>query len=188
MDGQRLIIDCVPHKLLISITSPFNLLRELFTVKGAGTMLRRGAIITVHHDYQNVDTHKLASLLQESFGRPPRADFFQRPVSRIYLEENYRGVAILVDTQLGGYLTKLAVERQAQGEGLGHDIWVRLEADCPTFFWRARFNNPINDWYLKEADGTARFPTWQIFWKGLEVEKIAEAIRYALAQPDDMNV
>ncbi|HEV8245451.1 MAG TPA: hypothetical protein VGP93_06775, partial [Polyangiaceae bacterium] len=43
LDTARLLIDCVsPLPLLVSVTSPLNLLKELFTVKGAGTLVKRG--------------------------------------------------------------------------------------------------------------------------------------------------
>jgi len=54
-----------------------------------------------------------------------------------------------------------------------------------SFFWRARSTNPILSWYLKNADGVARFPEWHVFWRGLSIDQIDPAIRYALAAPAD---
>jgi hypothetical protein len=186
--SRHLIFDLVQHKLLISVTSPLDLLRELFTVKGAGTMLRQGAVIQIKNSFDEIDEQRLRKLLQLSFGRAARDDFFSRPISRIYLEENYRGAALMMDTNLGGYLSKFAVERQAQGEGIGRDIWVTMLNYHPTLFWRSRPHNPINAWYMKEADGFMRQHAWHIFWKGLEPQNIPAAIAYALAQPDDMGL
>ena len=184
--SRRLVFDLVPHRLLVAITSPLDLLRELFTVRGAGTLLRRGAVIERHADMSLVDGERLRALLASSFGRPTGESFFERPLSHIYLEEGYRGAALLADTPIGSYLTKFAVEREAQGEGIGRDLWQRLAADHPTVFWRARPDNPIGSWYAKLCDGLARMGDWYVYWKGLAPGRIPEAIEFALAQPVDI--
>jgi acetylglutamate synthase len=182
----RRLVEGAPHKLLVTISSPLDLLRELFTVKGAGTLLRRGAVIACKEGFANIERERLRALLESSFGRPPDEGFFSRPASQIYVADDYRGAAVLRATPLGPYLTKYAVDREAQGEGIGSDLWVRLVSEHPTFFWRARPSNPIDAWYTKQCDGLARFPDWHIYWKNLPTEKIPEAISYALAQPIDI--
>jgi len=185
--ARNLVDGLAPRqKLLVAITSPLNLLRELFTVKGAGTMLRRGAPISLHAGLAELDRDRLRTLLSSAFGRPPSDGLFERPVSRVYLVDGYRGAAILVETELGAYLSKFAVDREAQGEGLGRDLWDALAASHPIVFWRARPQNPICDWYQKLCDGMLRTPEWVVFWRGLDPADIPEAIEYALAQPIDI--
>jgi acetylglutamate synthase len=101
----------------------------------------------------------------------------------VYLEENYRGAALLANTDVAPYLSKFAVERPAQGEGIGGELWSMIERDFPVFFWRARPTNPIVPWYAKQCDGLVRFPEWHVYWRGLSPEKIPPAIEYALALP-----
>ncbi|MBI4511081.1 MAG: hypothetical protein HY698_15720 [Deltaproteobacteria bacterium] len=184
--SRRLALDLVSHKLLIAVTSPLELLRELFTVKGAGTLLRRGFVIERKQGLVEVDRERLRALLTSSFGRAPVEEFFARPVSRVYLEENYRGAAVVADTPLGGYLTKFAVDREAQGEGMGRDLWDLVTSDYPTLIWRARPKNPIHGWYANQCDGMVRLASWHVFWKGLPHEKIPEAVAHALAAPMDI--
>ncbi len=186
VQGRRLIFDLASDKLLIAITSPLDLLRELFTVKGAGTLLRRGAVIDRRTGFLDIDALRLRALLESSFGCAPVDEFFERPVSRIYLEEGYRGAAVMKDTPLGGYLCKFAVDREAQGEGIGRDLWDRVVADYPVLFWRARPDNPVSAWYNQQCDGTARFAEWHVFWKGVAPERIAEVIAFCLSQPVDI--
>jgi acetylglutamate kinase len=183
--ARRLVSGLVPHKLLVAVTSPFDLLRELFTVKGAGTLLRPGAVVLRRRGLAGVERERLEALLASSFGHPPIEGFFDQPILDVYLEESYRAAAVIVDTPLGPYLSKFAVERAAQGEGLGRDVWDELCADHPRFFWRARPQNPIGAWYVKVCDGMARFPEWHVFWRGLEAHEIAPAIEHALAAPRD---
>lgn len=186
--SRRLILDLVPHKLVASVTSPLNLMRELFTVKGAGTLLRRGALVTRHQSLVALDQDRLRQLLTRSFGRPPTDSFFEREILSVYLEENYRGAAILAPTPIAPYLTKFSVGQEAQGEGIGRDLWDAFITDYPTVFWRARPNNPIGEWYAKQADGLARFPDWIVYWKGIETSLISDAIAWAIAQPVDLPI
>ena len=89
------------------------------------------------------------------------------------------------ETPVGAYLTKFAVERTAQGEGLGTELWSLIARDYPAFFWRSRPANAITPWYAKQCDGLCRFPDWHVFWRGLGIEAIDPAIRWALAAPSD---
>ena len=140
---------------------------------------------------EGVDRTRLQALLESAFGRPLRPGVIEpggsaeRETERIYLEESYLGAALMAQTPVGVYLSKFAVERQAQGEGIGTDLWSVIARDYPTFFWRARPSNPITPWYAKQCDGLARFADWHIFWRGLPPERIEPAIRYSLAAPSD---
>lgn len=184
--ARRLCEETAPPSFTVAVTSPLNLLRELFTVKGAGTLLRRGARIARHDGWAGVDLARLRELLASSFRRPPTEAFFGRTPGRVYLEEGYRGCAVLVSTPLGAYLTKFAVSAEAQGEGIARDLWDALAAESPSVFWRARPANPIGDWYAKLADGLVRLPDWTIYWKGVPPASIPAVVDFTLAQPIDV--
>lgn len=184
--ANHLVHGLADQRLVASITSPIDLLRELFTVRGAGTLLRRGAVIDRKAGWAEIDRARFAALVEASFGRAPVPELFDREVSRIFLEEAYRGAAVVIDTPLGAYLSKFVVERAAQGEGIGRDLWAAMLNEHPTLFWRARADNPINDWYGRQADGLARLGRWTVFWKGLAYERLPEAITFALARPLDL--
>lgn len=185
LQSQRLVA-AASHRLVVTITSPLNLLRELFTVKGAGTMLRRGAVVARHEGYEGVDTSRLRALIAGSFGREPSDAFFARPVLRVYLEEAYRGCAIVADSPFGPYLTKFATDREARGEGIARDLWDAMQADSSAVFWRARSSNPINEWYTKLSDGLVKTPEWWVFWKGIPLDRVPDAVTFALSQPVDL--
>jgi hypothetical protein len=183
--ARRLLVESVSHRMLVAVTSPLQLLRELFTTKGAGTLIKRGSSISKKTSFAEVDVPRFAALLGSSFGREVSSDFFQRDVAAIYLEDGYRGAAVVRELPEGAYLCKLAVEREAQGEGMGRDLWQVLVSDYPAFFWRARSDNPIVPFYVQECDGMARGGHWTVFWKGLSADRIPEAIATALAKPAD---
>ena len=183
----KLLLERVPHRMSATVVNPLHLLRELFTVSGAGTLIRRGSRIETHAGWNGADRERLTTLFRSAFGRPLRAGFFDQPVERVYREEGYLGAAVMRETSVGTYLTKFAVERHAQGEGLGTELWSLITRDFPAFFWRSRPDNPIAPWYVKQCDGLSRTPVWHVFWRGLPLEAIEPAVRYALAAPSDFS-
>ena len=145
-----------PDGLVTSVTAPSNLLHELFTVKGAGTLIRHGSRIEFHRSYAALDRERLGSLLTATFGRQLKATFFDREPTGIYLEQNYRGAAIVSASQGATYLTKFVVDRLAQGLGIGRDLWEAVIRDHEKVFWRARPQNPITQWYQSQCHGMVR--------------------------------
>jgi len=190
--GMRLKIEQI-HELLgelpvtssVSITSPRHLERELFTHRGAGTLLRRGEGVLRHESFDEVDHERLRALLESCFERELNDSYFSdKQCYRVYLTESFRATAIL--TQEGGipYLDKFAVTRKAQGEGLGSSVWERMRQDNQKLFWRAQTNNPINPWYFEQADGTHRTDKWTVFWYGMDgFDEVQRCVEAALAQP-----
>jgi acetylglutamate kinase len=185
----KTLLDQLPQRMSVAVVNPLHLLRELFTVSGAGTLIRKGSRIEKLSGLGAVDRGRLTQLLESAFGRalvPGAMEDGGLVVAQsetVYLEENYMGAALLGNTDIAPYLSKFAVNRQAQGEGIGGEIWSMLTRDFPVFFWRARPTNPIVSWYAKECDGLVRFPDWHVYWRGLPPSKIESAIAYALALP-----
>jgi hypothetical protein len=181
------LLEQVPQRMSATVVNPLHLLRELFTVSGAGTLIRRGSRIDSYTAWESLDQVRARGLFESAFGRPLRAGFFSDQVERIYLEEGFRGIAVMRHTKVAPYLTKFAVDRQAQGEGIGTELWSVLARDFPTFFWRSRPANPITPWYVKQCDGLERFPEWHVFWRGLPVSAIEPAIEHARTAPVDLD-
>ena len=177
--SDRLIQLAEPNPLLISITSPLNLLKELFTVKGAGTLVKRGSEVQRHLSYATVDVPRLRQLLETSFGKELAPGFFDLPPLSVYVDASYRGAAIVHDAYPAPYLSKFAVQPEAQGEGIGRDIWEVLVRDHAELFWRSRSDNPIASWYLSVCDGMVRRTAWQVYFRGIPVELIPEAVAQA---------
>jgi hypothetical protein len=181
----RELIDGVPQSMTVAVTSPLDLLRELFTVRGAGTLVRRGAEVAVHDGLAGIDRPRLTALVESAFGRPLLLGFWDRPVERAYVAGDYRGAALVALTREGPYLSKLAVDAQARGEGIGRDLWRVLCRDYPAFFWRSRPDNPIASWYQEQCHGMVKIHPWHIYWRGLAEDRIASAIEIAREIPPD---
>jgi bifunctional N-acetylglutamate synthase/kinase len=185
LEGIAELLHHLPPSSSVSITSPDHLARELFTHRGAGTLVRRGEAVEQHEDFDQVDRDRLRGLIDTCFGRALVDDYFEtRRCHRLYVSESYRATAIV--TLEGGqpYLDKFAVTHKAQGEGLGGSVWDRMRADHPRLFWRSRSDNAVNGWYFQQADGCLKSGQWTVFWYGLDdFEQARECIDGALALP-----
>ncbi len=171
----------------LSVTSPLALLNELFTVKGAGTLIKLGSSIGCYADYDALDRERLTALLESSFGRKLASRFFECAPLGIYLEENYRGAAILQPGKDGAFLTKFAVDPIAQGEGIGQDLWRAMLRNVEKLYWRARPENAIMSWYKSVCDGFTHHGDWSIFWRGYAPRQLPDLIEDALARPQDFE-
>ena len=154
------LVELVPEPLTVAITSPLDLLRELFTVKGAGTLVRRGSRIARHDAWSDVDQPRLQALIEDAFGRRLVPGFAERPARKIYVAGDYRGAAVVADTSLAPYLSKFAVTTVARGEGVGRDLWQAVSADHPKLFWRSRADNPITSWYRTACPPPTSVDCW----------------------------
>ena len=175
-------------RFVVSLASPLNLLQELFTVRGAGTLIRRGSTIERHESYDTLDCERLRALLETSFSKTLGPELFARPPESIYLEENYRAVAILESSSVAPFLTKFAVSRVARGEGMARDLWDEMTQEYPSVYWRARPGNPVQNWYLKLCDGMLRRDDWHVYWTCIDAHAIGTVVDAAVARPADFSV
>ena len=163
------LLDRLPLESSVSITRPADLAKELFTHKGSGTLVRRGEKVLRATAWSELDTPRLQSLIESSFGRTLVPDYFDKTrLLRAYVSENYRAAVILTDEDGYTYLDKFAVLDDAQGEGLGRAVWNVMREETPQLFWRSRHNNQVNIFYYAESDGCFKQEKWKVFWYGLE--------------------
>lgn len=171
----------------VSVTSAQDLVRELFTLKGAGSLIRRGTAVQQVGGYDDVDRSRFSELLQSAFDKAPADSLYTRPVLSIFLAANYRGAAVIEEQGVAPYLSKFAVDLRAQGEGIGGDLWRALCAGYERFFWRSRSANPIANWYASQCEGMVRGPEWTVYWRGLKPSDIEQAVTQAIAAPVDFE-
>lgn len=163
------LLDALPLTSSVAITSPGQLIKELFTHGGAGTLLRRGENILTVKDRRDIAPAKLEQLVERAFGRRLVNGWFEGlDFAAAHVTESYRAAAVVTRIAGAAYLDKFAVLDDARGEGLARGVWKRLVAETPEFIWRSRTENPVNEFYFDVADGSVRRGRWTIFWKGLD--------------------
>ncbi len=176
----------VDARATVSVASPLSLIRELFTVSGEGTLIKLGSQVKAFDVLDGVDSARMYALIEESFGRVLSPAFLSRLPLKIYLESDYRGVAFLERGEQAAFLSKFAVLPVARGEGLGQDLWWSLTRDFSSLYFRARPDNPINAWYGSVCHGVHRTPEWNVYWLGVEPDRLPAIISDALNRPLDL--
>ena len=165
-------------KFNISITSVYNFIRELFTVSGRGTYICKGSNILSFYDIKKLDRKKIYILIEDAFNKKLKRKFRTKNFTMIFLEENYRGCALFIETKYGFYLSKFAVGIVARGEGIGKQIWQKIKQEKIAFFWRAKTNNLMNKKYIDECEGFQKKKDWFYFWFGVNGINILKAMKY----------
>lgn len=171
----------------VSVASPLAILRELFTVTGEGTLIKRGAAIKAHDGWAAVNVPRVRELLEIAFSRSVRNEFFERVPLHVHLEDEYRGMALVEAGTHAAFLSKFAVLPVARGEGLGQDLWWSLSKLTPSLYWRSRAENPINSWYRNVCDGMHRAGRWIVFWRGVEAARVPDLVEDAISRPEDFT-
>lgn len=184
---QRIEQDANEGRRAYVLASPLNLLSELFTTKGSGTLIRRGAAIVRHDKLDDLSHMELASAMDRAFEKTLDSEFLKQPIETAFLETDFRAGAIFTRLAEQPYLSKFWVVPEAQGEGLARDVWEKICENIPGFFWRSREANPFNDWYLVACDGMQKSGDWRVYWKGLEAAALPNAIHAAATAPDDFK-
>lgn len=185
LDTYTRILRAIGHQVHVTVTSPLNLLHELFTVKGAGTLIYYGSLIHKYHAPAQLDHHQLAQLLETSFEKRLKYPIDSIDVDIIYLEEHFQGAIFIKEVGPMAYLSKFAVGLEARGLGVGRDLWKAALADYPKLFWRADPHKFIASWYAKQCDGMQKGNRWNIYWIGLDPQEILKAIDFAVSQGED---
>ncbi len=183
------LLERLPASTTVSISAPDKLARELFTHRGAGTLVSRGQRAIEFERFDDLDIARLRHLLESCFGRKLAPDYFAtKSCHRVYVTEDYRATAILTVEDGLVYLDKFAVTRKAQGEGLGTSVWSRMRRGNKKLFWRSQTSNEVNAWYFQQADGAHRTPRWTVFWYGMSgFDEIERCVRTALELPASLK-
>jgi acetylglutamate kinase len=105
----------------------------------------------------------------------------------VYIEQSYRGAAVVGAGSSASFLTKFVVDRLAQGLGIGRDLWEAVTRDHERLFWRARPQNPITQWYQSQCHGMVRTQDWNVYWRGVDHAAIPALIQEALDLAPDFE-
>lgn len=164
------LLQKLPRSSSVSITSATNLTRELFTHRGAGTLIRQGEGLSETNQLDAQTTAELGSLIETCFQRKLRNDYFEKlRLQALFQSSSGRAAAVIADGMNGiAYLDKFVVTPDAQGEGIGAALWQRIRQRFSQLFWRSRWDNPVNTWYGHQADFCIRRGKWRVFGYGIE--------------------
>ncbi|NBV43043.1 hypothetical protein EBR96_09800, partial [bacterium] len=138
----RILLKKSPDCAVI-FTAPENLLKEIFTVKGSGTFVKKYSIIATSK-IKELDQERMRTLLEDAFGKILVDDFFEEKIKMIFVEKDYEGVAIIKKVRGIPYLDKIAVATTEEGTGLGRSLWQKVAEMYPKLIWRSLPTNPLS--------------------------------------------
>lgn len=163
------LLSGLPESASVSITSVGSLARELFTHRGAGTLIRTGEEIIEHEAFSPELEKQATQLLEQSFGRTLKPGYFEGLDVECILGSESNGAMAIVLKGVDGvpYLDKFAVTPEAQGAGLGAAVWQALVHRCPELYWRSRTGNPVTSWYFEQAQTSFTEGNWVAFSIGI---------------------
>ncbi len=179
------LLDDTPLSTSVSITSPSQLVKELFTHGGAGTLVRRGELIVDEADKTALDVGQIIKLVEEAFGRTLKDGWWEGvDLASAYMSESMRAGAVVARVGDFSYLDKFAILEDARGEGLARTVWARMIEDHPVLYWRSRTDNGFNVFYVEQADGSVKRGPWTVFWRGeTDFSRIAPNVDTIAALP-----
>lgn len=179
------LLDSTPATSSVSITTPSSLARELFTHSGYGTLVRRGEKIDKFTAKDEVDSGRLATLIENAFAQKLDPDWWDSThFQAAYISESYRAAAVVTELDEFSYLDKFAIDEPARGEGLARTVWDHMIRDFPELVWRSRSDNQFNPFYEKECDGQVRTGQWTVFWRGTtDFDLIGRAVKRLADKP-----
>jgi len=178
----------LPTGSTVALTSPEFLAQELFSHRGAGTLLLKGEVVLEVHsiDDHRFDRHALTALIEQAFGSQLPAHYWQEIAGQlrcVYVCATGRGLAVILRKKGVSYLDKFAVAPSAQGDKLGELLWDHMVAREKKLFWRSRPANRVNTWYYTRSDGAFKSSEWHVFWRGLQPSEVAGVVDCALQLP-----
>jgi len=166
IDEIKKLVNDVPD-CAVTITSPENMIKEIFTIKGSGTYIKNYSI----NWEKEFDKSKLKQMLESSFGKSLSKNYFDSGIEDIIVEKDYKGAAIIKKYYGEYYLDKFAVGKESQGTGLGKAMWDKLNKKYDKLIWRSLPENKFNEFYFKNSTGMIKNTHWNVFWKGIADEK-----------------
>jgi len=163
------LLQPLEHSASVSITSVDNLVKELFTHRGAGTLINKGESIRVIDRITKNEIRSLKELIESAFDKKLSDNYFdQQNFHKILISESGGAAAIVVNGFNGvPYLDKFAVTPEARGKGYAAALWRSLKTHCPQLYWRSRINNAFTPWYYKKADFSMQDHNWVSFSYGV---------------------
>ena len=134
----------------LQMVFPHQILPELFTHFGAGTLMSLGYNFSMV-GLAEVQRERLKDLIEKGFGRKLRPSHFEKlhPATKVLVEESYSGAIVMEPWGELHYLDKVVVRPEFYGRGLGSLLldeltqqMVDLSTTRPKICWRARPDNP----------------------------------------------
>ena len=152
----------------MQMVAPGKVLEELFTKRGAGTLISLGYQFSLKTIAQ-IESQRLIELLEKGFMRHLKPTYLaelKREKASVLLEKDYRGAIVIRHFEAFHYLDKVVVAPEYFGRGMGSllldeltDHLAKYSLEHPKLIWRARPDNPfLHRYAILVYDFAKRYP------------------------------
>jgi len=153
LNAAKELIDIVQNGFSVQFSKPEGLLRELVTHHGTGTKVVRGHYINEHDSFEGINIDALTHLIETESGKKLTDIYYEDIPLKVFVEDDYDGVAIIKQGLQHLYIDKLYVHSTVQSNGLGTEILYKSVeyafSNGLGISFRAANDNPNNEWYEK---------------------------------------
>ncbi|KAI9688168.1 MAG: Protein arg-6, mitochondrial [Bathelium mastoideum] len=170
----------LPRSSSVAIIHPDNLEKELFTHKGAGTLLRRGDKLHTTTSVSDFpDVQQLRSVLKrnrEGADAEAVLDRFLKQMEsrpfKAYWDERMEALAVVLPPLQGSSLAQLAtytITKAAWLSNLADNIFQNLKRDFSKLFWTVKQDDENLGWFFDQAEGSLNNGKGDVlFWYGID--------------------
>lgn len=195
LDEVRAVLQYLGERHSAQITTPENLIYELFTNKGAGTFVQLGYLLAQAR-LSDFTLNELNRLSLASFRQQLVPDYIQRAGDAVVItEQDMKGAGVFLlhlGNGVGPYLDLLMVDEGSQHNGLGMKLMLEgmQMLGLDDLSWRSRNDRPINRRYMGEASGHQKITSvdgipYNAYWKGRDMYEALPAVRFMEQKPSN---
>ncbi|KAF4595376.1 arg-6 protein [Ophiocordyceps camponoti-floridani] len=178
------LLDTLPRTSSVAIIHPSNLLKELFTDSGAGTLIRRGFKIqkaTSLADFGDAARLK-ATLIRDREGFDAEAtvdrwvDFLAENPFTAYYDESMQCLAIVMPHGNGRAMSTLAtltITKPGWLTNIAENVFAAIKKDYPSLVWTVNEDDENLTWFFDKADGSYKINGSVLFYYGCDVQSEA---------------
>lgn len=127
---------------------------------------------------------QIVQTLEATFARKVIEHYFDTTFSAIFANDSFTAVALLKNLSGYHYLDKFAIHPDRQNQGIGRQLWSIITRHTPELVWRAKKENPFNQFYNRHCSGLHHIGLWTIYWKDIKPENIPQVIELVSQIPE----
>ncbi|KAF2839833.1 Arg-6 [Patellaria atrata CBS 101060] len=172
----KALLDDLPKTSSVAIIHPDNLMMELFTHTGAGTLIRRGNKIKSTNNLGDLSKTQLKNILVRDRAGINSDEVVDRYIEDLekrqfvaYFDEKLEALGIVLEADKDLTVPQLAtftITKEGWLSNIADNIFQNLKKDFPKLMWTVDKNDENLTWFFEKADGSLSTGSEVLFWYG----------------------
>ncbi|CAI4211171.1 unnamed protein product [Parascedosporium putredinis] len=184
-EGKKLL-DTLPRTSSIAIIHPDDLQTELFTISGAGTLIRRGEKVEVASSLSEIsDLQKFKDALARGQTSDTEAvrnveeylEMLKDRPFKAYFDDAMSCLAIVLQPTesrpFSSWVT-LSITKPGWLTNTAENVFQAIEKENSDLVWAVSKDDENLSWFFERSDGSFCVDGAVLFWRGFRLEKYSE--------------